>query len=60
MLPLARPSLRTAVLDREDAWLSFCRSWAFHVATKAGTIARYKDLLHAKKMAMLEAIAQRP
>jgi hypothetical protein len=31
----------------------------FKQARKAGTIARYKDFLHAKKMTMLEAIAQR-
>jgi hypothetical protein len=29
-------------------------------ARKAGTFVRYHDFLHAKKMAMLEAIARRP
>jgi hypothetical protein len=31
----------------------------FKAARKAGTIVRYQDFLHAKKMAMLEAIARR-
>ena len=31
----------------------------FKAARKAGTFIRYHDFLHAKKMAMLEAIAQR-
>jgi len=31
----------------------------FKAARKAGTVIRYHDFLHAKKMAMLEAIAQR-
>jgi len=31
----------------------------FKAARKAGTVVRYQDFLHAKKMAMLQAIAQR-
>jgi hypothetical protein len=31
----------------------------FKAARKAGTVVRYHDFLHAKKLAMLEAIAQR-
>jgi len=31
----------------------------FKAARKAGTFVRYQDFLHAKKMAMLEAIARR-
>jgi hypothetical protein len=31
----------------------------FKSARKAGTVVRYHDFLHAKKLAMLEAIAQR-
>jgi hypothetical protein len=31
----------------------------FKAARKAGTVVRYHDFLHAKKMAMLKAIAQR-
>jgi hypothetical protein len=31
----------------------------FKAARKAGTVARYHDFLHAKKVAMLEAIARR-
>jgi len=31
----------------------------FKAARKVGMVVRYQDLLHAKKMAMLEAIARR-
>jgi len=31
----------------------------FKQARKAGTVVRYQDFLHAKKVVMLEAIAQR-